>query len=614
MISSGSVAPSIQVIATAANTIMPFSRPETPGPLITPPVLNVESVLADRTDLESFGHLRRSLFALQMDFGLEDVASIATAAVVDGGNDKSCDIFYFDDESGRAVICQAYEAQRPRDEAPAAKAADLNQAVSWMLTGECGEMRPQVAGAARELRDLLELGEVTALELWYVHNCDESEKVQSELDQAAHTARSIIDARYSGKEPPDVRAREIGNSQLKELYRSTQVAIQISDAFDVPAVGGTLRIAAEQWEAVYTSVPGAWLVGLLADHGESLFSANVRGYLGSKRSDRNINNGIKRSAATEPTNFWAFNNGVTALVNGFTREGDSLSISGVAIINGAQTTGSLLSADKSKLADVRVFIRFVHCFDPNLVRRIIRFNNRQNRVEAADFRSNDPIQERLRQEFEQLGHMSYSGGRRGGIEDVIRRPGDNQVPSSSAAQALAAFHGDPNLAYNQKSEIWESDATYSRLFNDRTSASHLYLVYTLLRTVEAEKLRLRNKRNLTGREATASAFLSRRGSIMLTVTAMAAVLETIVDGPILDRFLVSFRQAPSLHEALDLWRPLVDTTLAFSATLAKGAEQNMKRRETVEAVVSEFSQLFEASYRMSGGSSLDALRPALHIG
>ncbi|WP_374223345.1 hypothetical protein [Streptomyces sp. F63] len=45
--------------------------------------------------------------------------------------------------------------------------------------------------------------------------------------------------------------------------------------------------------------------------------------------------------------------------------------------------------------DSHVLTRFIRCNDPETVRSIVRFNNRQNPTQASDFRSNDGVQRRL---------------------------------------------------------------------------------------------------------------------------------------------------------------------------------------------------------------------------
>ncbi len=92
-----------------------------------------------------------------------------------------------------------------------------------------------------------------------------------------------------------------------------------------------------------------------------------------------------------------------------------------------------------------------------------------------------------------MGVVGYNGGRRGGAEDVIRRPGENQLPATVAAQALAAFHGRPDVAYHRKGQIWEADAIYSDVFPERTRARHILYTYSLLKAIEQQKLVLAAK-------------------------------------------------------------------------------------------------------------------------
>ena len=350
-------------------------------------------------------------------------------------------------------------------------------------------MPERLQAAARDLRDNLGSASLTAVELWYVHNCNESANVTAELERAKAALRAAVDTHYPQSGLETVAAREIGRNAIHRLYQSTQIAIEVTDELQVP-LRGSFEESGEDWWAVCCSVPGYWLKDLFDRYGDSLYSANVRGYLGSKKSDKNINNGIKETTASEPDDFWAYNNGITALVNTYRIHDGILHVTGIAIVNGAQTTGSIASSD-ADLTQVKVMGRFVRCQNPETVRRIIRFNNRQNKVEPADFRSNDQIQDRLRVEFDQLGHLQYSGGRRGGADDIIRRPGDKEIAASSAAQALAAFHGDPDLAYNRKAQIWELDRQYGRFFREETTARHTFLVYSLLKQIDDTRLSLR---------------------------------------------------------------------------------------------------------------------------
>jgi hypothetical protein len=77
-------------------------------------------------------------------------------------------------------------------------------------------------------------------------------------------------------------------------------------------------------------------------------------------------------------------------------------LTGISIVNGAQTTGAIGNLLSSPSDKVRVQARFIVCSNPSTIKSVIRFNNSQNKVEAPDFKSNDSIQSRLVIEFGSL--------------------------------------------------------------------------------------------------------------------------------------------------------------------------------------------------------------------
>ena len=378
-------------------------------------------------------------------------------------------------------------------EAPANKASDLNTGVSWLLAGDLDGLPETLRGAAEEVRDALAGGEIRELQLWYVHNCDESKNVADELAQAVKTADGIIKRDFPDLDV-DVSAVEIGRATLEDEYARMQAPILVADeyTFDVP---GGFEIKAEDWSAFSTAVEVADLRALWATHKTKLMSPNIRDYLGVVRSSGNINFGIKETAKSQPDNFAIFNNGITVLVNDYelqAGDGDgkqTLRIEGVGIVNGGQTTGALGSLDATEAestAGAMVMARFVKCTNTSVLGDIVKYNNTQNKVEATDFRSKDAVQDRLRKEFEAVPEADYRGGRRGGATDAIQRV-KTLLPDSSVAQSLAAFHGEPNLAYNETRSIWDNDAVYSRVFRDTVTARHIVYAYGLLKAIEQAK-------------------------------------------------------------------------------------------------------------------------------
>ncbi len=120
-----------------------------------------------------------------------------------------------------------------------------------------------------------------------------------------------------------------------------------------PAISAGFEVSGKSWKAFVTTISARQLRHLYRKHKTDLFSANVRDYLGARHSDANINHGIRQTADSEPENFWAFNNGLTVLVNDYEASPPAaprmLKVQGLSIVNGAQTTGGI--------ADARLIVR-----------------------------------------------------------------------------------------------------------------------------------------------------------------------------------------------------------------------------------------------------------------
>jgi hypothetical protein len=351
------------------------------------------------------------------------------------------------------------------------------------------------------------------------------------------------------------------------------------------------------WKACVAAIPTNFVRKAYRENGVRLFSANVRDYLGARRSDSNINNGIMQTAKSEPTNFWPFNNGITVLVNDFSLSRRTLTVRGVSVVNGAQTTGALGSVNEP-LSNVFVQARFIKTAEQEIVSNVIRYNNSQKRVTAADFRSTDRVQKRLRDEFERIPNAEYEGGRRGGSDSVIRRR-KNLLPSFTVGQALALVHGDPVTAYNEKTNIWERDSLYTKYFNDSTTAGHIVLAYSLLRAVEARKLELvakvKGAQELTKSEEAQLTFLRNRGSILLATAAVAGCLEVILLRNISSMFRVSFGDRVTPARAQEHWSRIVSTVAPMFPRFEDALKHRLENPPRVKDTIDVFRGLIEAT-------------------
>lgn len=550
-----------------------------------------------RTDLNAFSDNAIGLFALALRFGIEDLVSVAADAITDGHDDKKCDLVHIDPDEGYAVVAQCYFSTKARQSAPANKASDLNTAVSWLLQMPLKQLPEQIKSPAERLRAALEDGTVHSIHFWYVHNLPESKNVFDELESVEASAKAALKNCFP-ESALKLYCLEVGESRLDEWYQETQSPILVTDQCEVKVASG-FKVTGPDWSAFVTAVPAAFLHKLYKQHKTKLFSANVRDYLGSRSSDSNINNGIKKTAESEGENFWVFNNGLTILVNQFEPSKGKLSFNGISIVNGAQTTGAIGSLAKAPSAKVMVPARFVQTTNEQLVFDIIRYNNSQNKVSASDFRSTDPIQKRLRNEITKVRDARYDGGRRGSHSDAIQRP-SNLMPSYTIGQALMALHGDPITAYNRKSQIWVDDALYAKVFNDDTRATHLVFAYSLLRAIEDKKIELIAKIKGAGSSLTSSEhkqieFFRKRGANYLLVTAIAACLEVFLGSKVHNLFRLSFSDKTSPKDGQKLWSGIVETVLPLCVHLDDAFTDGLRSNEKIRKAIDKFQSLVEVT-------------------
>jgi hypothetical protein len=152
------------------------------------------------------------------------------------------------------------------------------------------------------------------------------------------------------------------------------------------------------YEAYLAIIPGATLAGLYAKYGPRLLERNVRSYLQARGK---VNKGILKTIKEEPQWFLAYNNGISATAEsvGFVELANGTkgiaSLRNFQIVNGGQTTASLHFAEAHLGEDIsQVFVQCKLCVVPpadveQVVPKISRCANTQNKVNEADFYAND---------------------------------------------------------------------------------------------------------------------------------------------------------------------------------------------------------------------------------
>lgn len=244
-------------------------------------------------------------------------------------------------------------------------------------------------------------------------------------------------------------------------------------------------------KAIYGLINGNDLATLFETHGKRILAPNIRYFLGKTE----VNDSIVDTVANDPESFWYFNNGITATsrtlskraLGGASHDNGIFDCSGFYIVNGAQTTGTLLEAKKQgfSLDQVYVSMRIIEVpSDKNdFGISVTRNNNTQNRIDSRDFVSLDSVQEKLFQELliEEVIYTYKSG-------DTIP-DGSEGFSFEEGAIAMACSLGNVEIMVIAKREIsrlWNNTekAPYKRLFNSGLEGPKLWKNVKILRQVE----------------------------------------------------------------------------------------------------------------------------------
>lgn len=502
------------------------------------------SVLIDKYN-EGNAHL---IWSMGLYLDESDLERLATDGLTDGGGDRKIDFII--QSNSTLFIVQGYFSEKVdfKIAAPSNKAADLNTAMAWIVAGDEAKSPEKLKAKIIEVRELIEKREIDSIELLYIHNCAESENVRLELE----TCSKYLEGSYKEQEI-DVTYKELGCKNLEKLYIALSQQIVVRD--DIQFSGELIKsISGNGWTSHIGFVSGEWLHNLYGRYESDLFSANYRGFMGlSKR--KKINNAIKQTAENSAEDFFVYNNGISILT---TKLNPDNILEGISIINGAQTTGSIASAQHiDTLKELRVMCKVIVCNDPDKVRKIVQFNNTQNHITTWDHYTNSPEQTVIVAEFEKLGY-TYS----------LKRGFDNTgsvFGIESVAQPLVALHGDYTTANRGKNYVFETKSAYDNAFHD-SKAQHILLAFCIAKAIERVKSQLKNKANIIDSEKNQIIFLQNLKSKYFLIAIIGRIIDELVGKP-LDPKLVKFTYNTALAKnftldhLIDIWCPVIKSIL-----------------------------------------------------
>lgn len=225
---------------------------------------------------------------------------------------------------------------------------------------------------------------------------------------------------------------------------------------------------------------------LFEKYGFQLFDKNVRNPLIKSE----INQEIEQTTIDNPAYFWYYNNGITAISNLIPEVRDqatSIEITGLQVINGAQTVYSIYKAYKEASptrrdimdSELLVSLRLLKSGGKDFDLKVTRYTNSQNLINDRDFKANDDVQIRLQQES--FSTKYWYEKRRGEFREVPK--GVYRVWNGHFANAyLAVVLQDPVSVIENRLQLPRTkidflfvshrehkDGMYERIFNNESS-------------------------------------------------------------------------------------------------------------------------------------------------
>lgn len=232
-----------------------------------------------------------------------------------------------------------------------------------------------------------------------------------------------------------------------------------------------------EYETILITQKGTKIRDLYRQHHESLFNYNIRYWLGFNK----VNKGMNETIDNDPDRFFYYNNGISAVCEKFEIKDNELICKNFQIINGAQTVTTISKSDNSDgLSSLKLLIKIVQgergkkAKSPaGLNENIVKFNNSQTTINAADFRSNDPVQT-----FLETYSNSFKFTLNSPFKNVFykrKRRKDNPkknskiISNTDLGKAYYAFKYEPHILNANSNLLWNTsnEGLYYWVFGDK---------------------------------------------------------------------------------------------------------------------------------------------------
>lgn len=443
---------------------------------------------------------RHAAFRITTDFALSDNQVIELTAI-DKSGDLEVDGWYVDDEKQAVVLFQSMGGATKVEEG---KVTKFWLAPEALLDPD--RVQQSNNQSVKELSKLLDehLRDEYNLELVFAAN---GGFVPSAISFAA--PKGGVDRQFTLLDGSSVTCRcdlkLLTAGDLEQIWEDHK-ADPRPESFSVELKTRPewiYQISHDDAHSVHVTLPAEEIVRVFETPGIGfrLFASNPRGPLVHAKVNRRITETLKTEEGRR--DFHLLNNGICAICKSFEVDEGSISIKGLQIVNGCQTTVTLKD-QREILGDTLVNVK-IGVADDTLSEKIAIASNSQSALKARDYTAFEKQQRALQYDFDHLQPPWYYELKQGYWGSVLTDAEKGRyltgkrtrrVEVQPLAQAALAFGGFPSEAFDRVRFVFQGIRStedrhwYERAFPTNVKVVQLLLPWRMLSYLQKRKERV----------------------------------------------------------------------------------------------------------------------------
>jgi len=431
----------------------------------------------------------RAFTYLSLGFLLDlDENNIDDDIIIDGEGDKQIDVISITEFGNKKVI----DLVQTKKELGFSSniVIQIGNGLNWIFAAKPQDIKKlKNIKLKNKINEIRKIWDANTLVNVYYCTLGDTTKISKEAREQADTIKNAYGKLFNGK----FKFAFIGAQELYDLVQQREkiskvVEEKISYEFQQD-MANMLDYYIQDFNGAICTVNAKEIARLVNKHGDNLFEANIRKFLGANK----VNKAISETCKSEDDSqfFWFFNNGITIVCDTFNvvrkPKNPYIEVHNAQIVNGCQTATTLFNAweNKELKGDTKVLVKVFSAKDENFVNKITEATNNQTSISTRDLRANDKTQILIQNYLKEKYGYYYERKRNQYKSSKISK--DKIINNEKVAQSfLAIGKKRPSVAKSSKARLF-GEEFYEDIFSP--PVEHLLISYKIVEFTEKEKER-----------------------------------------------------------------------------------------------------------------------------